>query len=146
MADVVIGITLIDELNVGIGLLEPDLIGTGVNGVAPGVQGGERESLRKLMGQLNHHRVETGVDIGKWDENPAEATISNSNRRRTSWVGRTASDSVCAEVLDSVHGGVPPNVPRAEPVHIDSPYELAASASLVANVDLPVPKGFELRL
>src|SRR5258706_5497777 len=129
MAHVVIGITLIDELVVGIRLLESDLIGTRVNRVTPGVQGRESEPLRKLMGQLSDHRVETGIDIRKRNEDPGEATISHSNRCGTGGVRRTARRSVCAKVLDSIHVGISPGVAWTETVHIDGSYELAASAS-----------------
>src|SRR5712691_9520246 len=95
------------------------------------------------MRELSDHRVETGVDVGKGDEDPSKSVIPHINRHRTGGVRRTASYAVCAGTLNSINIAVE-SVTRTEPIHIDSPDQLATSTSLVADGDLPVPNGFDL--
>src|ERR1700674_1476829 len=145
MAHVIVGAAFIDELIGRISLLGPDLVGTGVNGMTESVQSGEREPTRKAMRELGDHEGGTGIDIGKGDEDSSKSVIPHDHWRRTGGVRRTARYPIGAGTLNSIDIAVE-SVTRPEPIHINVPYQLATSTSLVTDGELPVPDGLKLGL
>ncbi len=75
VADIIVRTPPIQARGERIGLLKTDLIGNGVDGVAPGVGAGQFKSAAELVFQLKDSGVIAGIDIVQRDKNPAETIV-----------------------------------------------------------------------
>ena len=156
VANIVIGACSIQQLVGGIGLLEPNLVRSGINGMAERVYSGERETMREAAGGFKDSGIETGVHIRQRNKDSSEAIIPNNDRSWAEWIRRAAGNSVYAGALDAILVAACFSwsnritrikvLTRSEAVQVDSAGQLSASASLVTNRNLQVMDGFQLRL